>query len=225
MTPSEVRGLSRRPGGVRNLGSKSPRPRDPGWARKRRWNNKPQVMHATRRFHGVSGVHMGAILQDLLTLALPSLWKLIAGLAGSSCRSRAVVLTAFCSSPVSRARLPVKVSVMRNSIVAPVTVIPSSRADPIVSPSPSPDRKHTNTRVKLIDADDGALVQRGAVVSKHPHDVRADGVGQDVLGPDLNHAPANGLGGREDGGEVEVVGDHDEAAVAHPRHDHGIGWR
>src|SRR6266542_6023477 len=73
MTPSEVRGLSRRPGGVRNLGSKSPRPRDPGWARKRRWNNKPQVMHVTRRFHGVSGVHMGAILQDLLTLAFTKL--------------------------------------------------------------------------------------------------------------------------------------------------------
>jgi hypothetical protein len=26
------------------------------------------------------------------------------------------------------------------------------------------------------------LVQRGEVVSKHPHDVRADGVGEDVLG-------------------------------------------
>src|SRR5260370_41339384 len=38
------------------------------------------------------------------------------GLAGLSCRSKAVVLTAFCSSPVSLARLPVKVSAMRNSI-------------------------------------------------------------------------------------------------------------
>ena len=38
------------------------------------------------------------------------------GLAGLSCRSNADVLTAFCSSPVSRARLSVKVSAMRNSI-------------------------------------------------------------------------------------------------------------
>jgi len=60
--------------------------------------------------------------QNRLPLALASLWKLIAGLAGSSCRSKAVVLTAFCSSPVSRARLSVKVSAMRNSMVPPLTL-------------------------------------------------------------------------------------------------------
>src|SRR3712207_7948701 len=36
----------------------------------------------------------------------------------SSCKSKAVVLTAFCSSPVSRARLSVKVSAILNSIDA-----------------------------------------------------------------------------------------------------------
>jgi hypothetical protein len=38
------------------------------------------------------------------------------GAVGFTCRSKAVVFTAFCSSPVSRARLSVKVSAMRNSI-------------------------------------------------------------------------------------------------------------
>src|SRR6476660_3471118 len=37
-------------------------------------------------------------------------------LTGLSCKSNAVVLTAFCSSPVKRARLSVKVSAMRNSM-------------------------------------------------------------------------------------------------------------
>src|SRR5258708_1187275 len=41
------------------------------------------------------------------------------GLAGSSCRSKAVVLTAFSSSPVTRASLSVKVSAMRNSTWRP----------------------------------------------------------------------------------------------------------
>lgn len=36
-------------------------------------------------------------------------------LIGLSCKSKAVVFTAFCSSPVRRARLSVKVSAMRNS--------------------------------------------------------------------------------------------------------------
>src|SRR5271169_1495012 len=54
--------------------------------------------------------------QKFLSLALSSLWKLIPGLAGLTCKSNAVVLTAFCSSPVSRARLSVKVSAIRNSI-------------------------------------------------------------------------------------------------------------
>src|SRR5258708_4989007 len=41
------------------------------------------------------------------------------GLAGLSCKSNAVVLTDFCSSPVRRARLSVKVSAMRNSMRKP----------------------------------------------------------------------------------------------------------
>src|SRR5258708_30800226 len=56
--------------------------------------------------------------QKFLSLALSSLWKLMPGLAGLICKSNAVVLTAFCSSPVSRARLSVKVSAMRNSITS-----------------------------------------------------------------------------------------------------------
>src|SRR5688572_18748456 len=38
------------------------------------------------------------------------------GLAGLSCRSKAVVLTVFCSSPVSRARLSENVSAITNRI-------------------------------------------------------------------------------------------------------------
>ena len=38
------------------------------------------------------------------------------GLEGLSCRSKAVVLTAFSSAPVSRVRLSVRVSAMRSSI-------------------------------------------------------------------------------------------------------------
>ena len=54
--------------------------------------------------------------QKFLSFALSSLWNSGPGWPGSSCRSNAVVLTAFCSSPVRRARLSVKVSAMRNSI-------------------------------------------------------------------------------------------------------------
>ncbi len=43
--------------------------------------------------------------QKFLSFALASLWKLMLGLAGLTCKSKAVVLTLFCSSPVSRARL------------------------------------------------------------------------------------------------------------------------
>lgn len=43
--------------------------------------------------------------QKFLSLDLSILWKLIPGLAGFTCRSKAVVFTSFCSSPVSRARL------------------------------------------------------------------------------------------------------------------------
>ena len=46
---------------------------------------------------------------------LSSLWKLMPGLAGLSLRSKALVLTAFCSSPVNRTRLSVNVSAIRNS--------------------------------------------------------------------------------------------------------------
>ena len=56
--------------------------------------------------------------QKFLSLALSSLWKLIPGGAGLSCKSNAVVLTAFCSSPVSRVRLSVKVSAMRKFILS-----------------------------------------------------------------------------------------------------------
>src|ERR1700682_6271720 len=56
--------------------------------------------------------------QKFLSFALSSLWKFMPGLAGLSCKSNAVVLTAFCSSPVRRARLSVKVSAIRNSITS-----------------------------------------------------------------------------------------------------------
>src|SRR3989338_3338874 len=55
--------------------------------------------------------------QKFLSLAPSSLWRLIPGLAGFICRSNTVVLTAFCSSPVRRARLSVKVSAMRKFII------------------------------------------------------------------------------------------------------------
>src|SRR5258706_4773891 len=54
--------------------------------------------------------------QKFLSFALSSLWKLIPGWAGFSCKSNAVVFTAFCSAPVRRARLSVNVSAIRNSI-------------------------------------------------------------------------------------------------------------
>ena len=59
--------------------------------------------------------------QKFLSLALSSLCRLMPGLTGFICKSKAVVLTSFCSSPVSRARLSVKVSEMRKSIRMPVT--------------------------------------------------------------------------------------------------------
>ena len=48
--------------------------------------------------------------QKFLSFALSSRWKFMPGLAGLSCKSNAVVLTAFCSSPANLARLSVKVS-------------------------------------------------------------------------------------------------------------------
>src|ERR1051325_7870286 len=53
--------------------------------------------------------------QKFLSFALSRRWNCIPGAAGSICKSKAVVFTAFCSSPVSRARLSVKVSAIRNS--------------------------------------------------------------------------------------------------------------
>ena len=55
--------------------------------------------------------------QKFLSFVLSSLWKLMPGLAGLSCKANAVVITAFCSSPVRRARLSMNVSAMRNSII------------------------------------------------------------------------------------------------------------
>src|SRR5436190_23319633 len=54
--------------------------------------------------------------QKFLSFARSSLWNFIPGLAGLSWRSKAVVFTAFCSSPVRRARLSVNVSAMRKSM-------------------------------------------------------------------------------------------------------------
>src|SRR3990172_8784364 len=53
--------------------------------------------------------------QKLPSLAFSIRWKLIPGLAGLSCKSKAVVLTTFCSSAVNFARLSVKVSAIRKS--------------------------------------------------------------------------------------------------------------
>jgi hypothetical protein len=44
--------------------------------------------------------------QKFLSFALSSLWNCMPGLAGLSCRSNAVVLTAFCSSPLVHPSLP-----------------------------------------------------------------------------------------------------------------------
>src|SRR3970282_1086097 len=57
--------------------------------------------------------------QKFLSFGLLSLWNCIPVFAGLSCRSKAVVLTAFCSSPFRRARLSVKVSAMRKSVTFP----------------------------------------------------------------------------------------------------------
>src|SRR6266540_1506852 len=46
-------------------------------------------------------------------------WNWSEGVAGFNWRSKAVVLTAFCSSPERRASESVKVSAMRNSIRRP----------------------------------------------------------------------------------------------------------
>ena len=54
--------------------------------------------------------------QKFLSLDCSIRCRLKLGCAGFSCRSKAVVLTAFCSSPVSRARLSVNVSAIRRSI-------------------------------------------------------------------------------------------------------------
>src|SRR5690349_11599332 len=53
--------------------------------------------------------------QKFLSFARSSLWNCMPGFAGFTCRSNAVVFTAFCSSLVSRVRLSVNVSAMRKS--------------------------------------------------------------------------------------------------------------
>ena len=70
--------------------------------------------------------------QKFLSRALSSLWKLRPGLAGVICRSNAVVLTAFCSSPFSRARLSVNVSAMRKAVIATPADSPCRGAEPFV---------------------------------------------------------------------------------------------
>ena len=57
------------------------------------------------------------------------------GLTGLSCKSKAVVLASFCSSPVNRPRLAVKVSAIRNSIHSS-----ACNSFPIL-PHPSPPRR------------------------------------------------------------------------------------
>lgn len=57
------------------------------------------------------------IIRDICTDDINRL-RLFNGLEGSSWRSKAVILTAFCSSLVSLARLSVNVSAMRNSMVS-----------------------------------------------------------------------------------------------------------
>src|SRR5262245_8377534 len=66
------------------------------------------------------------------SLSLSSLYNCMPGCAGFSCRSKTMVLTAFCCSPVSRARLSVNVSAMRNSMESshPIPVLPSLLAQP-----------------------------------------------------------------------------------------------
>src|SRR4051794_22332203 len=56
--------------------------------------------------------------QKFLSFAWSSLWKLSPEPAGFICKSKAVVFTAFCSSPVSRARLSTNESAIRNSIAS-----------------------------------------------------------------------------------------------------------
>ena len=56
--------------------------------------------------------------QKFESFARSSLWNDRPGDDGFIWRSKAVVFTAFCSCPVNRARLSVKVSAMRKSISA-----------------------------------------------------------------------------------------------------------
>ena len=64
--------------------------------------------------------------QKFSSFALSSLWNCMLGPTGFTCRSKAVVFTAFCSSLVSFAKLPVKVSAIRDS-VGYLTADPASR--------------------------------------------------------------------------------------------------
>jgi len=61
--------------------------------------------------------HCARVAPEVAVPGLVELVELHPGLAGSICRSKAVVLTAFCFSPVRLARLSVIVSAMRISMV------------------------------------------------------------------------------------------------------------
>jgi bifunctional DNA-binding transcriptional regulator/antitoxin component of YhaV-PrlF toxin-antitoxin module len=64
------------------------------------------------------------------------------------------------------------------------------RKRPRGSRSASPEGKHTHSPGELVEADEGALLQCGAVLSDHWHDIGADTLGQHILSPDLNDTRA-----------------------------------
>jgi hypothetical protein len=68
--------------------------------------------------HYEPDVAVDANRPEVLVFRFIELVELEARMGRFNCRSNAVVLTAFCSSDVSRARLAVKVSEIRNSIAA-----------------------------------------------------------------------------------------------------------
>src|SRR5437879_4770403 len=64
--------------------------------------------------------------QNRGSFGLSSLWNCRLGCAGFIWRSKAAVLTAFCSSPVSLARLSVNVSAMRKSMSGALSTLRAS---------------------------------------------------------------------------------------------------
>jgi hypothetical protein len=75
--------------------------------------------------------------QKFVSFARSSLWKERPGAEGSICRSKAVVLAAFRSCAVRRARLSVKVSAMRKSIRGSFVKDTSARDDASYPVGPS----------------------------------------------------------------------------------------